>query len=181
MKTEQERYVPVAGYEGFYEVSTHGNIRSVDRTVIRNDGTPHFCKGRVLINKFFTGYARVCLSKNNIHQDVIVHRIVCSAFHGEGKPNYQVNHIDGDKRNNHYTNLEWLSALENIRHATSTGLMKRKGHFNPASKQVINTSTGEVFGCAKEAFMQYGKWGYSYFSMMLCDRAPNKTPYRYVA
>lgn len=180
MRIKNEIYVPVAEYEGFYEVSTHGNIRSVDRTIIANNGKPHFCKGRVLVNKFSMGYARVCLCKNNIHHDVIVHRIVCAAFHGKGQPNHQVNHIDGNKRNNHYTNLEWLSALENIQHASKTGLMKRKGHFNPASKQVVNTKTGEVFGCAKDAFMQYGKWGYSYFSMMLSDRSPNKTPYKYV-
>ncbi len=68
------------------------------------------------------GYVFVILSKNGKHFKKIIHRLVSLAFlpNPENKP--QVNHIDGNKLNNHYTNLEWITASENILHAWNNGL-----------------------------------------------------------
>lgn len=73
------------------------------------------------------GYIAVDLCVNNVHSMHYVHRLVASAYipNPDNKP--YVNHIDGNKDNNHVTNLEWVTAVENMQHAVSTGLLKSKG------------------------------------------------------
>lgn len=73
-----------------------------------------------------SGYYRVIFSKNGIITKHIVHRLVATAFmpNLENKP--QVNHIDGNKLNNHILNLEWATSSENVRHAIATGLKNPK-------------------------------------------------------
>lgn len=84
---------------------------------------------------------------------IAVHRLVCMAFHGlppEGKP--WVNHIDGNKANNHYTNLEWTSISENIKHAFNTGLHK-------AIRGAEHWAHGKTFTKATKAKMSVKKQG----------------------
>lgn len=110
-------------YEG-YEASSHGNIRSVDKIGVRGMGVNKLRKGKVLKQReSATGYLRVNIMVEGKHKTVSSHRIVCSAFHGA--PPYekaQVNHKDGNKKNNKPDNLEWCTGAENQRHAIDTGL-----------------------------------------------------------
>ena len=118
-----EVWKPVYGYEGIYEVSSFGNIRSIDRFVPHKVSGRQFIKGRNMTcikNNF--GYFIVTMSKNGIVKKMYVHRLVAEAFipNFENKPH--VNHIDGDKSNNNIDNLGWVTALENNEHAWDTGL-----------------------------------------------------------
>jgi hypothetical protein len=113
-----KRWLPVPGYTGFYEVSDHGDVRSLERhSSWRNEwGTTVLCpvRAREKAPHLLTGYWAVTLSKDGKQRNMHVHRLVAQAFLGEppaGKPH--VNH----RQNPHFSNLEWVSPSENAKHA----------------------------------------------------------------
>lgn len=139
----EEIWKDVKDYEGLYQVSSIGRIKSLPR-----NGTIN--KERILkctVDK--DGYLKVNLSKNNIQRKIIVHRLVAMAFISNPYNYPQVNHIDGNKQNNEATNLEWVSNKENIQHAYKIGLITHEkitknlkhyseiGKKNPKSVQVV--------------------------------------------
>ena len=113
-------------------MSTYGNFRSLDRTVTRKNGSSQFYKGKLIKGAFIekTGYIQVSFKGKTYRS----HRLVASTFieNPDGKP--FVNHIDGDKENNHVDNLEWVTEKENTEHAIKTGLFNISGVENPACK-----------------------------------------------
>jgi len=122
----KEIWKDIEGYEGYYQVSTLGRVRSLDRVVIAKNGTAMPCKGRVLRAVLINGYPVAWLCKDKKSRYRYVHRLVASAFipNPENKPT--VNHIDGVKTNNCVLNLEWNTFSENIAHAQKNGLALTK-------------------------------------------------------
>lgn len=119
----KEEWKDIKGYEGFYQVSNYGMVRSVDRFTNR-DGGAQFRKGQLLSpGKDRWGYRFVIL-QNRTKKCKMIHRLVSAAFLDPipGKP--IVNHIDGNKSNNAVDNLEYCTQSENMRHAFATGLHK---------------------------------------------------------
>jgi hypothetical protein len=141
-----EIWLPVNGFEGSYEVSNLGRVRSLDRVVNGRWGKPRFYEGKFMAQRSSsTGYALVSLSRPRERQQVAtVHRLVAIAFipNPEGKP--QVNHVDGVKTNNNVKNLEWSTNQENVTHAYRIGL-SAQGVDHPAAKL-----TPELIQKAKE-------------------------------
>lgn len=119
-----EVWKPVVGYEGLYEVSSFGGVRSVDYTIVNSRDILHNRKGRPLSLKNDSGYIRATLYKNKYTKVAAVHRLVALAFipNPDNKP--VVNHKDFDKSNNNVGNLEWCTDLENVRHSHSHGRLK---------------------------------------------------------
>lgn len=117
-----EEWRAVVGFEGFYEVSSHGNVRSVDRQVNCSRGTKTRLWRGKLLNKLLggPGYHQVSLSCYGQTYKVYIHRLVADAF--IENRNETVNHIDGDKLNNKVENLEWITYSENNKHAFKLGL-----------------------------------------------------------
>lgn len=110
-----EQWKSVTGYEGYYEVSNLGRVRSVERL----DNAGHTRKSRVLIQKKEkNGYKRVHLSKNGIAKWYAVHRLVAFEFCDKPDGMDIVNHIDNDPTNNCALNLEWTDYVGNMQHAT---------------------------------------------------------------
>ncbi len=133
----KEIWKQIVGYEGYFEVSNFGRIKGVDRQITNNNLKVIFVKEKILTpaesNK---GYFRVCLSVENKTKTLSVHRLVAEAF-VLGDNSLQVNHIDGDKKNNYYTNLEWVTNQQNCIHASILGLRAStkgisNGNFNGA-------------------------------------------------
>lgn len=113
----KEEWRPVVGYESHYEVSNAGRVR---RTAVANGATVGKVRSAALLK---IGYYAVGLSRDNKRRTMYVHDLVASAFLGPRPTKFQVNHIDGDKKNNEVANLEYVSHRENARHAARTGLI----------------------------------------------------------
>ena len=135
MKAEEWREVD--GFEGCYQVSSLGRVRSIDRYVERSDGRLAFCKGRILIP--FQGttcnYLSVQLSKNGVPSKHLLHRLVAKAFLGlDSDTVLEVNHKDGNRHNNVVDNLEVVSHQQNIDHSRITGLKDDYGEKHKRAK-----------------------------------------------
>ncbi|ERG63471.1 hypothetical protein L332_03560 [Agrococcus pavilionensis RW1] len=130
-----ENWLPVVGYEGWYEVSDLGRVRSVSREVRTGVGTRHM-QGRVL--RPFTradGRYSVTLSRDDERRTRLVHRMVLEAFVGPQPTGAECCHHDGDPTNNRLTNLRWDTHTGNEadkrRHGTHPSSAKthcKRGH-----------------------------------------------------
>lgn len=117
----------VVGYEDCYEVSNFGQVKSKDHVVPCKGGT-RLVKGK--LKKLFTnktGYLITTLSKENKLATFTVHQLVAQAFIPNFQKGTELNHIDGDKTNNHATNLEVSNPSHNQIHAVVTGLSPKQG------------------------------------------------------
>ena len=133
MNNDAELWKEVVGYEGYYEVSSVGRVRSVDRVITRSNGRTYTNKGKIRATcDDGLGYEQVSLSVEGKYKSRKVHRLVANAFITNPENKLQVNHIDGNKKNNIADNLEWVTNQENQIHAKNSGLyMKNSGinHF----------------------------------------------------
>lgn len=121
-----EKWKDIEGFEGYYQVSDHGRVRSLDRVVIRSDGKPQPCKGQIIIPKSISKhreYFDVCLSKKGIRTNNYVHILVAKAFVPNSNPNTNkyVLHKIPDKTNNYASNLKWGTSSENNHQRVSDG------------------------------------------------------------
>lgn len=136
--TNAERWAPVPGYEGYYEASSLGRIRSKTRKVNSRQG-PITLKSRIMSQSGIR-YQKVTLSKEGGQRTPSVHMLVALSFLGEppgpiGRRDHewQVNHKNGIITDNRLANLEWCLGAKNKAHAVENGLTL-KGSDNPASK-----------------------------------------------
>ncbi|MFP7224882.1 NUMOD4 domain-containing protein [Priestia filamentosa] len=122
----QEVWKPVKGYEGMYEVSNKGNVKSVPREYINKVGARRTVKGQML--RFFKtkeGYVRISLGINQKQKNYLVHRLVAETFLDNPDGKNEVNHKDANKENNAVDNLEWCTRVDNIRHSFANNLVFR--------------------------------------------------------
>lgn len=130
-----EEWKDISDYEGLYQISNLGNVKSLNYGRLGRSQN-------LKVSKHHTGYGIVILANSKVRETKLVHVLVASAFlpNPENKP--CVNHIDGDKSNNVLANLEWVTKSENMRHAIRAGLRKdsnmwgRTSEKNPSSKSV---------------------------------------------
>ena len=131
---EEEIFKPVIGFEGIYEISNLGRVKVLPREWI--SGTKGNClrkRGEFFLAQKTTkfGYFSVKLCKDNKRTYPVIHRLIALAFipNPDNKP--MINHIDGNKKNNRISNLEWCTGDENMKHAARTGLIpKGKDHHD---------------------------------------------------
>lgn len=127
-----EEWKPVVGYEGLYEVSSSGNVRSV------NHVTNGVCVSSKELKPYMSDrYYRVKLYKDGKPKMMMVHRLVAQAFIDNPSKLPQVNHINGDKTNNFASNLEWCTASDNQKHAYRTGLKNPEDTVKHTRKKVL--------------------------------------------
>lgn len=154
-----EIWKDIKGYEGLYQVSSIGRVRSLDRVVDGCHGSNQNIKGIIKHPSLSdTGYFVTTLYKNNLGSKKKIHRLKAIAFipNPENKP--FINHIDGVKTNNEISNLEWCTQKENIQHARNTGLMKEScsgkfGKDHHRSVPVIQLNLDDSFVCEHDGFL----------------------------
>lgn len=117
-----ETWLPIEGFEGFYEVSNRGEVRAL-KTWRGPRKIPRVLRPAIT----HKGYYRVSLQRKGLKKNAVIHRLVAKAFIPRHYRHPEVNHINGDKLDNRVENLEWCTHLQNMKHAHRNGLyFKRK-------------------------------------------------------
>lgn len=124
MNSLDEAWRDCAGFEGFYQVSNLGRVRSCDRVGNHAVYGNMLLRGKILKPATKTGYSTLVFSVFNNQCTVYVHALVAHAFIGDRPESLQINHIDGNKQNNTLANLEYCTRKENAFHAHATGLCR---------------------------------------------------------
>jgi hypothetical protein len=149
----QEIWKDVKGYEGLYQVSSLGKVKSLSREVKGRGNSKRLLPERILKpTNNGHGYELVMLSKKGKTKGKVVHRLVAEAFIPNPDNKKEVNHIDGIKDENYVENLEWVTRKENCRHAHENGFVKiSKGANHYKSKKVYSERLDKEFVSIKEA------------------------------
>lgn len=149
-----------------YSISNYGNVK--------NDITGKILKGRLCKN----GYLQVSIKiqNDNKFHNRYIHRLVCQYWVENPENKLEVNHKDGNKQNNNYENLEWVTASENQKHRHSIGITKTSNRkiakINPKTKEIL-----QIYNSIKEATIAEGIKGENSISAVLAGR--NYTLYGY--
>ncbi len=124
----------IAGYEGMYMVNRMGDVKGLTRVLCYGNTkrVEPGCLRKPKTDRY--GYLHLSLSRNGKKRWFTVHRLVAGAFIPNPKGLKAVNHKDGDKKNNHFENLEWVTCSQNTQHAYDTGLHSQVGSKNASSK-----------------------------------------------
>ena len=127
----EELWKSIEGYEGKYQVSNLGRVKSLSRMVVSRWGTKYQIKEKYLSAiQDKDGYLIVCLKKNGKGKNFKVHRLVAKAFvPGMTETRNHINHLDETRNNNRSDNLEWVTPKENnnyLNHAKHISVSKMK-------------------------------------------------------
>lgn len=163
-----EIWKDIENYEGFYQVSNLGRVRSLERDVFNYRGTViRHIEEKILVQGIDRhGYAHIILCLNGKRKTMKVHRLVALAFipNPENKP--MVNHKDENPLNNCVDNLEWCTASYNANYGTRNERMAQNHKYlklgdNPRARAVFCVELNKTFDCAKRAEKELGIWGSS--------------------
>lgn len=184
-----EIWKDVIEYEGLYQVSNLGRVKSLSKLKKSRNKNGEFefmTKEIILKQALDDGYKKVSLTKNKKRLTLRVHRIVATAFLGNQK-NLCVNHIDFNRSNNNIENLEWVTVLQNNRHSRENNrfpkmiisLVHRKKLDEATCKKVICIETNKIYNSASEAALKLG-FKKSTLIHYLVGSRKNKTTLRYI-
>lgn len=131
LQRTSEIWVDIIGYEGLYQISNNGAVKCLPKSWhIRRGGTAT-CKEKIKATFLSRGgYELVQLKNRGRHRNFSVHRLVAIHFIENPNSKLEVNHIDGNKLNNHVCNLEWVTPKENMSHAYKIGLLPHLDKIN---------------------------------------------------
>lgn len=139
---QEEVWKDIEGYEGVYQVSTYGRVKSLDRYILKSDGVTSFVKGRILVLAIDKdGYTRIGLCVSNIKKYVYIHRLVAQTFILNPNNLPKINHKDmspnikeGVPVNNYVENLEWCTNQYNNTYGNRlekfSKTMRERKHIN---------------------------------------------------
>ena len=166
----KEIWKDIKGYEGRYQISNHGKVKSLSRKA----GTVYL-KEKILSNKRLTkdGYPRVSLRDGEKFKEFKIHRLVATHFIDNPHNKETVNHIDGDKTNNHVDNLEWSNRNEQMYHAYKLRLKTSISGSDNSQSKLTNEQVKEIRRTFKKGSREFGgsalarKFGVSHRTIVL--------------
>lgn len=178
-----EVWKDIEGFEGLYQVSNLGNVKSLEKNVSCHK--IHLRKQKEMIlspSKCNDRYITFSLSKNKKRKYLLAHRLVATAFIPNPDGKTEVNHIDGNRQNNTVGNLEWATRSENMQHSYSTlnrinpkPMKGRFGNDNPLSKRIsqktLNGNTVKIWDSMHDAF----RAGYNLGNILSCCKGRRKS------
>lgn len=159
----EEIWKDITGYEGYYQISNLGRVKSLARPVYKNDGSFHRFKRETIKTpkKNKDGYLSISLSVNGHDKTFTIHKLVAEAFISKPNTNerLEINHIDLNRENNCATNLEWVTHQDNVRYSSNKGRYYcHDGSRNGRSKPVY---VYDLYGNPIESFSyvrECAKW-----------------------
>ena len=164
MTPTAETWKPVVGYEGVYEVSDKGRVRSLDRAILHKNGMVQRRKGKIIqLARMRSGHFKAALSRDGETTRVYVHRLVVEAFIGDYPEGTETLHVDGNPANNHVSNLRVGDRSENVfdlvkhgNHAQARKTHCAQGHpYSEENTRWIKGKWRECKTCRKEIKARY--------------------------
>lgn len=154
MEIEAEVWKDIKGYEGLYQVSNLGNVKSIPR--------PRTKGGILKQRKSNSGYSQVRFTKEHKGYMLYVHRLVAQAFITNPNNLPQVNHKDGNKQNNRADNLEWITSQDNVLHRFRVLKQEpvrkyKEEKINHSTKEGRNQYARLYYQKNKEKLLEYGR------------------------
>lgn len=169
----EEIWKDIKGFEGLYQVSNIGRVKSLSRTVRSNTCGFRELPERILSNcKSSCGYNLVVLCKNGRRYNKMVHRLVAETFIYNPNDYKEVNHKDENKLNNIVTNLEWCNRKYNANYGTGIERCSKQKWKPVVMLDKISNNVIQEFGSAREASLNTGV---NYKSISSVCRGRNKT------
>lgn len=172
-----EEWRDVVGYEGLYQVSDQGRVKSLERKD---------CLGRTVKERTLKpsptkyGYLVVSLHAGGKQKMLRVHRLVCEAFHENPDNKPQVNHVNEDKTDNRACNLEWCTRIENMNHGTRNsraGKAIAKANSKQTGQYTLDMELIKVWPSAREAERETG---FDQSTISKVARGKHKQAYGYI-
>ncbi len=143
---QNEIWKPVMGYEGMYEISNYGRVKSLGRAIVDKYGyIQRISTDKLLkLTQEKSGYLSVVFNNKGFSKKKLVHRVVAIHFLNNPQEKPQVNHKDGIKNNCHFLNLEWATISENTQHAYNSGLIKKRFNEDCNLTTISNNKIDEI-------------------------------------
>lgn len=172
----EEIWKDIKGYEGLYQVSNLGRVKSLYKEIIKSNGRNFYSKEKLLKFTMRSGYYNINLTSNKIRKSFEVHRLVAQAFIPNVNNLPQVNHKNGNKTDNKVENLEWVTRKGNMEHATKI----LKVNFRPKIKIVQYDRKGNYIKKWESLSNASKELGISCSSISKCCKRKLKTAGKYV-
>lgn len=166
----KELWLPVVGYEGLYEVSNQGNIRSVARRI------PHSKKGYTRVfygsvltpitNKSRNNYCYISLKKDGKKKNLLLHRLIAQAFIPNPENKNQINHKDYNPCNNAVNNLEWCDSKYNLNYSLCNRKDQKGKHGRKVTAYDMSGNLIGSYNTVREAARQLNVYGQNICSIL---------------
>ena len=181
MLNGNEEWKDILGFEGLYQASNFGRIKSVDRFRKGKNGSLAPVKERILKPKLtHNGYYLIGLYKNSIQKFYYVHRLVYEAFNGTIPEGLQVNHINEIKTDNRLSNLNLMTAKENVNYGTGIDRCHNQLINGKKSKPVLQFTLEDILVKEYPSSIQIEReLGFDQGNICRCCNGKQKTAYNY--
>ena len=178
---EEEIWVDICGYEGLYQVSNQGRVRSLDREIYKNNNVKQFSKSFILKFEKNKGYNYVHLFKNGVRKRMAVHRLVAEAFIPNPGNKPEVDHINTIRDDNRVENLHWVTPKENMENPLTKEKRKiikptgRPKGTNSIKVVQLDKDTNELIKIWNSAMEAQRECGFANNDINKCCRGKYKT------